>query len=284
MRSETASAKAAVAVAPIVGGADRDGGRVIQRTGPGRAVTAPARSGPRVSVLVLAGLAVTLLVALTFFGLGGLHYYVTPLALRGAQKAHRLLRPSGTAGLVFGIAGAGLMLLTLPYIIRKKIPSLVRRGSTQRWLDFHIFCGIVGPAFITLHTSFKFNGIISVAYWSMVLVVTSGFVGRYLYVRIPRSIRGVELSLDEIHERIDELKRRTDEAAAASRLSHAMDAEIAALDTERSLLVRRLKNLATTKKLFDLWHIFHKPLVYIMAAIAAVHIALAVYMGYSVHF
>jgi hypothetical protein len=284
MRFETASAKTAVALKPIASVSDGVGPRLVERTGSRPAVKAPARSGPRVSVLVLAVLAVAILGGVVLFGLGGLFYYATPLALRGAQKAHRLLRPSGTAGLVFGIAGAGLMLLTLPYIIRKKIPSLVRRGSTQRWLDFHIFCGIVGPAFITLHTSFKFNGIISVAYWSMVLVVTSGFVGRTLYMRIPRSIRGVELSLDEIHERIDDLKRRTDEAAAASRLSHAMDAEIAALDTERLLLIRRLKNLATTKKLFDLWHIFHKPLVYIMAAIAVLHVALAVYMGYSVHF
>ncbi|HQR47460.1 MAG TPA: hypothetical protein PK598_15785 [Thermoanaerobaculia bacterium] len=247
-------------------------------------MTAPARSPSRLSVLVLAGLAVAAAFGFVLCGLGGLDYYLTPLALRGTQKVHRLLRPSGTAGLVLGIAGMGLMLLTLPFVVRKKIPALSRRGSTQRWLDFHIFCGIVGPALITLHTSFKFNGIISVAYWSMVLVVSSGFVGRYLYVRIPRSIRGVELSLDEIQERIDDLKRRAEEAAAAARGTHAMDAEISALDGERALLARRMKNLARTKKLFDLWHVFHKPLVYVMFTIAAVHVALAVYMGYSVHF
>ena len=64
----------------------------------------------------------------------------------------------------------------------------------KTWLEVHIFCGIVGPVLVTFHTSFKFNGIVSVAYWSMVAVVLSGFVGRYLYVRIPRSLRGIELT------------------------------------------------------------------------------------------
>ena len=59
---------------------------------------------------------------------------------------------------------------------------------------------------VTLHTSFKFNGIISAAYWSMVLVMLSGFVGRYLYVRIPRSIRGNELTRAELEAEADELK------------------------------------------------------------------------------
>ena len=60
-------------------------------------------------------------------------------------------------------------------------------GSMPLWLEVHIFCGIVGPVLVTFHTSFKFNGIISVAYWSMMAVMLSGFVGRYLYVRIPKN-------------------------------------------------------------------------------------------------
>ena len=52
----------------------------------------------------------------------------------------------------------------------------------------------MGPVLVTLHTAFKFNGIVSIAYWSMVLVVLSGFVGRYLYVRVPKTLRGTELS------------------------------------------------------------------------------------------
>ena len=39
----------------------------------------------------------------------------------------------------------------------------------------HLFCGVVGPVLVTFHTSFKFNGLVSVAYWSMVIVMLSGF-------------------------------------------------------------------------------------------------------------
>ena len=69
----------------------------------------------------------------------------------------------------------------------------------------HLFCGIVGPVLVTFHTAFKFNGIVSAAYWSMVAVMLSGFVGRYLYVRIPRSLRGKELTRAELDARADRL-------------------------------------------------------------------------------
>ena len=64
---------------------------------------------------------------------------------------------------------------------------------------------IVGPILVTLHTSFKFNGLVSVAFWSMALVVISGFVGRYLYVRIPKTLNGSFLGMEAIRARVREL-------------------------------------------------------------------------------
>ena len=78
-----------------------------------------------------------------------------------------------------------------------------------------MFCGVVGPVLITLHTSFKFNGIISAAYWSMMLVMLSGFVGRFLYVRIPRSIRGNELTRAEVDAAADDLKESLSASGAS---------------------------------------------------------------------
>ena len=51
------------------------------------------------------------------------------------------------------------MLMTLPYYVRKRWRALARVGTPKQWLEVHIFFGIVGPVLITLHTSFKFNGI-----------------------------------------------------------------------------------------------------------------------------
>ena len=38
--------------------------------------------------------------------------------------------------------------------------------------------------------------------------------------------------------------------------------------------------LKKTKTLFDLWHVFHMPLVYIMFVIVLMHVAVTMYMGY----
>jgi len=69
----------------------------------------------------------------------------------------------------------------------------------------HIFFGAVGPLFIILHSTFKYNGIVSVSFCSMILVALSGVLGRYLYVQIPKTIRGTELSRKEVEQQITEL-------------------------------------------------------------------------------
>jgi hypothetical protein len=160
---------------------------------------------------------------------------------------------------------------------------------------------------VTFHTAFKFNGIISVAYWSMMLVMLSGFVGRYWYVRIPKTIRGVELTRDDIETRMASLAGHLEEvslsAAVRARLDNpavgrwsarrlranlvdeGVSAEVAGdiADTllERATLGRRLQYLERTKSLFAAWHVFHQPLVYVMFAIAIVHVGVALYLGYS---
>ena len=221
-----------------------------------------------------------------------------------------------------------MMLVPFVYMARKRIPPLKSMGTPRAWLEVHLFCGIVGPLLVTFHTSFKFNGIVSAAYWSMVIVVLSGFVGRYLYVRIPRSIRGTELTRAELDEEADLLREDLAQSGATrggarrihgfeARMQPAIDGpswlfdlfagEIAmgrklhALSRElerrrtaggrrartwsssrpaRALLGRRAAHLQRTKQLFDLWHVFHLPLVYLLLVIAAAHIGLAIYMGY----
>jgi hypothetical protein len=138
-------------------------------------------------------------------GAGGWRYYRTPLAVRGYEATHALLRPSGPIGQTLGLVGGLMMLVPFLYMLRKRVKSASWPGSMKTWLEVHLFCGIAGPVLVTFHTSFKFNGIVAVAYWSMVGVAVSGFVGRYLYVRIPRSLRGTELSRADLDRRADDL-------------------------------------------------------------------------------
>jgi hypothetical protein len=84
------------------------------------------------------------------------------------------------------------------YMARKKYRSLARLGRLKYWLEFHIFLCSLGPVMILFHTAFKFGGLVSVSFWSMVAVVASGVIGRFIYLQIPRSIEGRALSLNEI--------------------------------------------------------------------------------------
>ena len=89
-----------------------------------------------------------------------------------------------------GILGFVLMLMTETlYSLRKRMHT-VRLGRMSLWLKFHIFTGLVGPYMVLLHTSWKFNGLAGVTTLLTVIIVISGFVGRYIYTRIPRTADG----------------------------------------------------------------------------------------------
>ena len=234
-------------------------------------MTSPAAKKGLSLVLVLAGLVCAVVVGGVLWSFDGWHYYSTPQATRGYLPAHKLLRPSGVIGLPLGVVGAIFMLSTLPYAARKRWRPLARLGTTSKWLEVHIFFGIVGPVLVTLHTAFKFNGVVAVGYWLMMAVWSSGFVGRYLYVRIPKTIRGVELSRQELEA---ELAR----VAASLEGTATPPAELVA---EHAILSRRLKYLERTRQLFHYWHVFHRPLVYGMVVIVGLHVAIAIYLGYA---
>jgi len=85
-------------------------------------------------------------------------------------------------------------------MVRKRSRVLGRFGLLKHWLEFHIFLCTLGPVLILFHTSFKFGGIVAVSFWSMVAVFLSGVVGRFIYIQIPRTIEGRELSLNEVRD------------------------------------------------------------------------------------
>jgi len=137
----------------------------------------------------------------------GFSYYFAPEDIRPHLELHRELRPSGRWGHGLGIAGSTMMLLLFLYSARKKQFCGLRFGKIRYWLNIHIFFGIMGPLLVTLHTSFKFGGIVMVSYCSMVAVMLSGFIGRYLYVQIPRALSGDELTLKQMTEMRGSLER-----------------------------------------------------------------------------
>jgi hypothetical protein len=79
-------------------------------------------------------------------------------------------------------------------------------GNIRYWLNYHIWMGITGPILVLFHTTFKFGGIVAVSFWSMTAVALSGVLGRYIYVQIPRSVSGHELSADDLRELEEKLQ------------------------------------------------------------------------------
>lgn len=153
--------------------------------------------GFRITMIILYIIAITIIL---YYFIDGLSYYNIPISQRPHHVDYRNLRPAGNRGHGFGIIGSGMMLLLLLYSIRKRTRFFNRLGSIDKWLDIHVYCGIIGPLFIILHTSFKVNGLIAVSFWSMIAVVLSGLLGRYLYNHIPHGIVGNELSITDLQQ------------------------------------------------------------------------------------
>jgi hypothetical protein len=130
----------------------------------------------------------------------GWDYYRLPLAERVVSGKNLQLRPSGTIGLKLGMLGVALFACLYMYPLRKRWKWLQKFGKTKNWLDFHVLFGISAPLVITLHSSLKLQGIAGVAYWLMIAVMLSGFVGRYFYAQIPRSLNATALTVRELDE------------------------------------------------------------------------------------
>jgi hypothetical protein len=131
----------------------------------------------------------------------GVSYYNVSLEERVYHPDHAILKPSGSLGHGIGIIGSLFMIIgMLSYMARKRYRFLSRLGLLKHWLEFHIFLCTLGPLLVLFHTAFKFGGLVAISFWSMVAVFLSGIIGRFIYIQIPRSIEGRELSLNEVKE------------------------------------------------------------------------------------
>jgi len=161
-------------------------------------------------VFALSGIIVTIFL---FIGIYGADYYSTELAERHFHLQYDLLKPTGTIGHGMGIAGSAFLLIgVFWYMARKRFRRLSHVGTLKYWLEFHIFLCILGPVLILFHTTFKIGGIVAISFWSMVAVVISGVIGRFIYLQIPRTIQGRELNMNDLNrietDLFSELKNR----------------------------------------------------------------------------
>jgi len=226
---------------------------------------------------------------------------------------------SGVFGHWLGVVGFVLMLMTeILYSLRKRY-MLARWGKLQHWLSFHIFTGLVGPYMVLLHSSWKFNGLAGILMLLTVIIVISGFIGRYFYTAVPRSADGAILEVEQLNQLISqnqeqleawrgsnpELIRQVDDlfedqAAGSLRQGAARrrwrELEKTTSEANRQLikelrsfwerqrtLRRQLGSLAGARRLLAIWHTFHIPLGVAVFSVAFIHIVATLYFATLSH-
>lgn len=168
----------------------------------------PGHAEAPVFRVLLAGLYLVSGGALLWLLLLGGSFYLTPLGERAHHEGYWEWKAGGSVGHTLGTIGASMMLLMLLYSVRKRMRALRGLGPLGRWLDVHIYLGVFGPLLVVLHSAFKVQGLAAVSFWSMIAVALSGVAGRYLYLQIPRTRAGEELTLSELEEADRRLAQR----------------------------------------------------------------------------
>jgi len=128
-------------------------------------------------------------------------YGLVVIFTRGIPPAGELF------GHVMGIIGFLFMLMTETLYSLRKRSRTVKWGKLSNWLQFHIFTGLVGPYMVLLHSSWKFNGIAGITTLFTIIIVVSGFIGRYIFTRIPRTLDGLEIEGGLSQEALKQARR-----------------------------------------------------------------------------
>jgi len=133
--------------------------------------------------------------------------------LAGPQ-GHERRTGGGRVGLLFGIAGGILLLLTAFLAWHRYLPPWRWLGTRQTWLRIHIWFGSLGAVLIFCHTGFHFGGPFErVLYTLFLLTLVSGYLGLALQQFLPALLTvsvPCEIPYDQLPHLRRELLRRAD--------------------------------------------------------------------------
>jgi hypothetical protein len=167
----------------------------------------------------------------------GWNYYLTPMEMRPFHPEYSSMKPSGTYSIGLGIIGSVMIIVGVAiYSTRKRVRALAHLGRLSWWLEFHIFLCLVGPILVVYHTTFKAGGIAAITLWTMVSVVGSGVLGRFLYVLLPRNLNGTALTIGEIEGEIKNLSGVLQASPIGSKLIEMIDTAFAPIPRPTTMM------------------------------------------------
>lgn len=207
--------------------------------------------------------------------------------------------PGSLAGGALGILAVLMMLLTIPYVAVKHIGSVDRYLSKHigqpTLLAVHIYAGVLAPLLALLHAAHKFGSPLGVMLTGLLLlVVVSGFIGRYLLAELGRALRGRKSELSALKAAYLNLPARPSgeptsprELARFARVFFRRDGAPAmpapgdrvALATALSDSEYAVRAEEATSSLFQQWRLLHIVAGAILYGLIILHVSAAIYYG-----
>ena len=136
----------------------------------------------------------------------GQEYYSLPVAERPQHSAHPFLKPAGPWGHGVGIVATLFMMSNFLYALRKRWDRLKGGGSIKTWMTFHQFVGFMSPLVIAFHAAFQSNNLLAtLTAISLVVVVLTGVVGRFLFGLVPSG--GKQNELAELKKQYEKMQQ-----------------------------------------------------------------------------
>ena len=212
-------------------------------------------------------------------------------------------------GGVLAVSGSSLMLVPLVYLFIKRIPMLKRfvtkRVSMRTLLTWHIYAGVIGPILVLLHTGHKFESALGIALTAMTLiVVVSGFVGRYLMSYIAEELREKRETLTGLQGQYQQVSQEIHANTAVTRQVGALqhlrarlagwaftaEAQTSGVIMPAGLRALRLteaiadveyaiRSHETFKRAFGVWLKFHIVISLVLYALLGLHVWAGLYFG-----
>lgn len=189
-----------------------------------------------------------------------------------------------------GIIGAIFILMTLFYPFRKRI--LGKKGK-QNPLNSHITYGLVGASLAVIHSAHKLESTIGILiFLSLVLVVLSGIVGRYLFRKVSKSVKEQQRDYNLLKSRIEKRKKEMHAACQADAFEDFSEDDTEEtqhwieecgrwIEEVRSLaeIEHNMRFFDRLKKLFTRWIRVHHLITVVLFAVMIVHVMTILYYG-----
>ena len=198
--------------------------------------------------------------------------------------------PGSLAGSILGIAAASLMVLLLVYPSAKYSSwikaRIARFASPPSLLAFHIYAGVFAGLLAILHTGHKYQSPLGIALMvSMLIVVVTGFIGRYYLPQVSTELREHQSHLAAMRSAYDRMVLALARRQAAEDESPAPSAaarpNIPVLQLVEGIadLEYAIGSREAMKTVLRRWIVAHVIAAILMYLLLTLHVAGEIYYG-----